>query len=434
MASTSSGLREGWNVVAAAPDRYTNDNDALLHNFGQEVGMAFGTGGAPVVAWANLLDSPSNGFTISTSLLDPAAGWAPPTDVIRARLAPSGNGRLFTIAGDPATGVVAIALERRDDNGNAAGIDVLLSGDSGRTWTRTSAVDGEAYLPSVAVTGSAVLVAYANADGYAMANAVLPPLPRTDPAVPVDASGVTWAVQPLPGIEGFVAADVQPSVAVSENGRVGVATLLASTTGRRRAVAYTAIDAGTAPTSIKALELDGVVPGSSSVAVAFRGVDPVVAAAFEPRPDPSVLAILAASTDGGATFGPSSTVPRQLSERAPYAVSMTVAGAAARTDQPGTTATTAATPAGRTVLVYKPDSADAQAGRCGVPRTVSSEDLVTWQTCGPSIDGVAPATAVQPGNRLPDAVTGPDGGLYLAVANRNRSARVPVGIVVWRDG
>jgi hypothetical protein len=111
------GLLDGWNVVTPAPDRYTSDDNALLHDFGQDVTMAFAAKGAPVVLWANLTDPSSNGYTISSANLGFDQRWQPPVEIARVRLAPGPTGPILSAAGDPSTNVVALVTERRDDNG-----------------------------------------------------------------------------------------------------------------------------------------------------------------------------------------------------------------------------------------------------------------------------------------------------------------------------
>lgn len=439
--SGTRGLADGWNVVAPASERYTNDFDALLHDFGQDTGVAFGAGGAPVVVWASLTDSANNGYTLSASTYSGTAGWSSPVEVVRSRLAPGPRGRLFSIGGDAREGVVAVAFERHDDNGASVGVDVMLSTDAGSSWVRAPAVEGEAYKPNVIVSGGSVHVAYVGADGYVVASSTLPERADPDLLAPIDVRRLTWRTQPIPMIEGFGSIDAMPAVAASPDGNPAFAVLAASMTGNRRGAVFAPLGASS---SVRAMEIADVTPGSASISVAYRGDAPVVTVAFEPRPNADALAYVATSNDGGSSFSSPVLVPAELRENAPFGVAMTILGtteaaedgddtnSTSRTSEsaPGTTAT--ARRPGRIVLLYEPDTLDTTASGCGLPRMVSSEDLQTWTTCGAGDDTVTPATAVLPANLAPTPVAGPDGHLYVAITNRNPSARVPLGIVLWR--
>src|SRR5262249_44063556 len=158
----------------------------------------------------------------------------PPSEVARARLAPGLDSRLLSMAGDPASGVVGVAFERRDDNGTATGIDVALSADAGRTWLRAPAVDGEAYLPAIAIGNGSIFVAYVGPAGYAVTPAVVPPRTRGDSTVSIDPKLLAWSSQPLPKIDGFTPTDAAPAIAVNGAGKPAVASMLSVPNGSRR--------------------------------------------------------------------------------------------------------------------------------------------------------------------------------------------------------
>ena len=397
-----------------------------MHDFGQDVAMAFGAGGTPVVAWASLTDSSNSVYTISATSFVTETGWSSPVEVARARLAPGPTASLFTMSGAMAEGVVAHAFERRDDTGFSAGVDVMFSTDLGRSWARSAAADGEAYHPAVTVGGGAMHVAYASAEGYSVSSAVLPPRSRAEPPAPIDGTQLAWKVQQLPALEGFTPADKQPSVALDNEGRPAVASISAGADNTQVATFVHVGDRNAA----KAIELAGNPGGVSSVSLAFAGTRAVVSLAIEPRAQAGVLASVASSDDGGETFNAAQPVLDGLNERAPFGI-----GLVAVTPPGGQTVSTATTTAPKPaqfVLNFEPDMFKDTSSRCGLPRLVYSSDLSSWTECGAGTDVVSPATAVIPANLTPSAVAGPDGRLYVPVTNRNPSAPLPVGIVLWR--
>lgn len=420
-------LPDGWTLVSPAPDRYTSDFDALLHDFGQDVAVAFGARGEPVVAWASLTDSANNGYTISASSFVPPTGWSTPVEVARARLAPGPSGRLFSMSGNVAAGTLAVAFERHDDAGSSTGIDVAVSVDSGMSWIRTPAADGEAFRPAVAVGSRSIFVAYVAAEGYAVASAAVPKPVSPDQSTRIDEPAPQWTTRLLPMLEGYVPTDNQPAIAVDQDDKAAVASIAAPPSGDRRAAVYVNLDERAA---VSAIEVGGVSPGSGSVGLAFRESGPLVSLAFEPRSEDDVLAYVASSDDMGETFGTPSRVPNTLHERAPFGIGLTVLDTIPTNPRTASTAP-AATGEGRAVLSFEPDSVDAAASNCGLPRLVSSSNLTDWTTCGAGEGSTSPAISVMPGNLSPSAIGGPDGRIYVPVANRNPSAPLPLGIVIW---
>jgi hypothetical protein len=440
------GMVDGWNVISPAADRYTSDDNALLHDFGQDVTMAFGAKGAPVVIWASLTDPPNNGYTISSANLGPDGKWQAPVDVARTRLAPGPTGSVLSAAGDASTNVVAVVTERRDDNSVATGIDLYLSADDGASWVKTGITDAEAYRPTIALSGSNLFVAYQGTTGDVLTTSVLPPV-KHDAKNALDGADLrtmTWSTQNVPAPEGAAAPLGTPTVAVDRDGHPGLVGEFAEAASNRRVVAFwhPGMDRPSAVT-----ETDATAGTLDVVDLVYRGNDPI-ASVSRPAPTNGEVAEVGISPDGGRTFLPAVPVPTRNGERASFGVTMAIAAppGAAGTDDTGTTDTTAAdtappdtsaSAAAPTIgLAYLPDvqaPVDDPDG-CGLPRLAMSTNLTDWRTCGPTDDNRRdPRSAVQPANLFQAVVAGPDGALYLPVTNRNPEGTLPAGIVVWRQ-
>jgi hypothetical protein len=435
------GMVDGWNVVSPAPDRYTSDDNALLHDFGQDVAMAFGAKGQPVAVWASLTDPPNNGYTISASTLGPDQRWLPPVDVgAGTRLAPGPTGPILSVAGDPTTNVIAVATERRDDNGVATGIDLYLSADDGRSWSKTGATDTEAYRPTVAMSGSNLFVAYVGPTGAQLITSVLPPVKRDakDALDGADLRTMTWATQAVPSPEGTTTPLGQAALAVDSQGRPAVVAAFAAPARNRRVIGFWRPGAARPQT---VTETDASADSTDVVDLVFRDDNPIVSVADSANTG-GHIATLAVSADGGTTYLPTVDVSSRDGERAPYGVTMAITAPPDRSG-PGSTsstaadATTAAADVVRTVgLAYLPDAGPPvdDADGCGLPRLATSTNLTEWKVCGPIDDDRRdPRAAVQPANLFQGVFAGPDGALYLPVTNRNPDGTLPAGIVVWRQ-
>ena len=433
------GMLDGWNVVSAAPDRYTSDDNALLHDFGQDVTMAFAGKGAPVVIWANLTDPPSNGYTISSANLGFDQRWQPPVEISRVRLAPGPTGPILAAAGDPTTNLIALVTERRDDNGVSTGVDMYLSADGGKGWSKIDVTDVEAYRPTVAISGSNLYVSFLGATNHQLATSVLPPVKRDakDALDGADLRTMTWAVQAVPNPEGTTAPLGQPVVRADADGKPSVAAEFAASSRNKRVVGFwrPGLDHPNAVT-----ETDATVGATDVVGLVFREADPIVSVSH-PTAGSDAVGKVAISPDGGTTFLPPVDVPARDGERAPFGVTMAITAppnaatsdsTVPATDPPDTTADLV-----RTVgLAYLPDNADTvdETDGCGLPRLAMSTNLTEWKTCGPIPDDRRdPRSAVRPANVFQGIVAGPDGAFYLPVTNRNTDGTLPAGIVVWRQ-
>jgi hypothetical protein len=439
------GMVDGWNVISPAADRYTSDDNALLHDFGQDVTMAFGAKGAPVVVWASLTDPPNNGYTISSADLGPDGKWQAPVDVTRTRLAPGPTGPVLSAAGDASTNVVAVVTERRDDNGTSTGIDLYLSADDGASWSKTGVTDAEAYRPTIAMSGSNLYIAYQGPTADVLTTSSLPPV-KHDAKNALDGADLrtmTWANQNVPSPPGAAGPLGAPAIALDPDGHPAVVGEFAEPTTNRRMVAFWR--SGSAPpTSVT--ETDASFGTIDIVDLAFRGADPI-ASVSHPSSNGDQIAEVAISPDGGTTFLPAVSVPSRNDERATFGVTMAVAArkdtGAGSTDSTGSTDTTTAAspdttaPTPATVgLAYLPDvqSPVDDPDGCGLPRLATSTNLTDWNVCGPTEDNRRdPRSAVQPANLYQNVVAGPDGALYLPVTNRNPEGTLPAGIVVWRQ-
>ena len=383
-ASSSSGKRALPNGFLAIPAPAGIDPSF----FGQNVSATTTKIGRPVVAFSIALIDTSTSQVVTATYDDATGDFKPSVKVATGTLA--GTIQSVSITRETPSGTLVLSW---DDGGK---IMAAQSSDEGATWRTTTVADGSdpqhsGRSPSVAAANGKVAIAFIDSLGTpAIATGELASTAFTITQVPQTVGG------PTPR-------DVPPTAAAAPDGTLGMVYVVSPAAGGA-AAAYLPVG-GTA--AVVALDSNGMQNDLPSVGLSFTAKGPVVGATFcREIAEADACTYVAASTDGGASFGPPVKVPSD------------------HNDGGGFVTRVAADEQGHGAFGYTPNRSTGD-GACGKPKLAISADLSAWQTCSPDPDNTL---GLEPG--APSLGLAPDGSVVVAFQQTSDVADAPAGVLV----
>ncbi|MCU1393354.1 MAG: Fibronectin, type domain protein [Ilumatobacteraceae bacterium] len=332
--------------------------------------IAVDKAGNPVVAWGVAKADGDPTTIISSSTYDPTKGAY--LDPVQVAAVPTSSKDYLSIASDPTSGTLAIAFE---DNSS---IDLATSADNGATWTSSTIAptEDEALVhPKVAIAGGKAYVLYSSGDALFVTSA------------PLTGTGSADNVQiPGDGIRGGLSGGIAAS-----GSTVGVAFFVASADGGTDVDYWKVGDAA----SVKVTDSGGRQNDSPSVAIAFSGTKPVIAASLDRTSGTTELTTVytSISADGGKTFADPVAMPLDASASTGFQTAI-------------------ATGSGSSAAIAYSSNSGGGDDVCGEPKLIQTTNLTDWKIC--SVVPVSPFTDFG----YPALAASPDGStLYASFSN-----------------